>query len=63
MTYDGFSSVLPRKRYESLIRNTNFVDNLTRINQKANDKLLKTQSRVSSLAESFCKFHQGIIIQ
>ena len=56
MSYDGVSSVLSRNRFEAIIRNVHFVDNVSISEEnKKQDRLWKLRPRISELRGNFLK--------
>ena len=56
MTYDGVSSVMGRNKFETILRNIQFVNNLEIAEEeKANDRIWKLRTRITELHQNFLR--------
>ena len=56
MTYDGVSSVMGRNKFETILRNIHFVNNLEiPEEEKANDTIWKIRTWITELRQNFLK--------
>ena len=56
MTYDGVSSVMGRNKFETILRNIHFVNNLEIAEEeKANDRIWKLRTQITELRQNFLR--------
>ena len=56
MTYDGISSVMGRNKFETILWNIHFVNNLEIAEEeKANDRIWKLRTRITELRQNFLR--------
>ena len=56
MTYDGVSSVMGRNKFETILRNIHFVNNLEIAEEeKANDRIWKLRTWITELCQNFLR--------